>query len=215
MDEYTSILISHDLVRNHGKTVTRHACPTRTSKARNENEEYRRDHPRTDTEESHVDTQTGFRNRQGQDKFLHRVGPGRGPRQLKLLVDTYAWIEFFLGSPKGAKVGQLLEEAEEVYTPTIVLAELSRKYLRDKMLEKDVRHRLGVIQATSDTLDISVDTALAGAKAYFEMADTARRKRRSSPGLSDGLVLGATRLAGAKVVTGDLHFQDLPETIWI
>jgi len=45
-----------------------------------------------------------------------------------VVYDTYAWIEYFLGSSKGVKVKELLKKGG--YTPSIVLAEISRKYLR-------------------------------------------------------------------------------------
>jgi hypothetical protein len=36
-----------------------------------------------------------------------------------------------------------------------------------------------------------------------------------APSLFDGLVIGTAPLKDAKVVRADLHFRDLPETIWI
>ena len=46
------------------------------------------------------------------------------------MYDTYAWVEYFLGTDKGLKVRALLRE-KGGYTPSIVLAEVSRKYLRE------------------------------------------------------------------------------------
>ncbi|MDK2383479.1 MAG: PIN domain-containing protein, partial [Candidatus Korarchaeota archaeon] len=50
-----------------------------------------------------------------------------------LVVDSYAWIEYFLGSDKGKKVLEELRRAEEVITPSVVLAELAHKYFREGM----------------------------------------------------------------------------------
>jgi predicted nucleic acid-binding protein len=47
-----------------------------------------------------------------------------------VVYDTYAWVECFLGTDKGLEVRALLRE-EGGYTPSIVLAEVSRKYLRE------------------------------------------------------------------------------------
>jgi predicted nucleic acid-binding protein len=130
-------------------------------------------------------------------------------------VDAYAWIEFFLGSGKGTKVKELIETAEEAYTPDTVIAELARKYLREKSPEKLVRERLTAVHGASQVLKISLELALSGSKAYLELFERAKKRRLRSPSLFDGLVLGAARLHDAKVVTGDPHFEDLPETIWI
>ncbi len=40
------------------------------------------------------------------------------------VYDTYAWIEYFRGSEKGAVVKRLLE-SQKGYTPSIVLAEVA------------------------------------------------------------------------------------------
>jgi len=130
-------------------------------------------------------------------------------------VDAYAWVEFFLGSGKGSKVKELIETADDAYTPDTVLAELARKYLRERSPEKQVRERLTAIHGASQVLKISSELAVLGSKAYLELSERAKKRRLQSPSLFDGLVLGAARLHDAKVVTGDPHFEDLPETIWI
>jgi predicted nucleic acid-binding protein len=48
---------------------------------------------------------------------------------VKIVIDTYAWVELLLGSEKGKKVVEILENAENVCTPSIVLAESARKFL--------------------------------------------------------------------------------------
>ncbi len=134
---------------------------------------------------------------------------------MRILVDSYAWVELFLGSVKGRRVKGLIESADEALTPDTVLAELSRKYLREKIPERLVRERLSAVQGASHVLPITPELAISASKAYLELVEEARKRRLRTPSLFDGLVLGAARLHGAKVVTGDLHFQSLPETIWL
>ncbi len=124
-------------------------------------------------------------------------------------------MEVFLGSSKGSRVKGLIEAAEDAYTPDSVLAELSRKYFREDVAEKQVRERLASVQAASHVVTVTPDLAIAGSKAYMELYERARRRKLRSPSLFDGLVLGTARLKGGKVLTGDPHFEDLPETIWI
>ncbi len=134
---------------------------------------------------------------------------------MRIVVDSYAWIELFLGSPMGSRVQELFESAEDAFTPDSVLAELSRKYFREGVSEKMVRERLVAVQGASHVVTINPDLAVHASRAYLELVERAKKRRLRSPSLFDGLVLGAARLKDAKVVTADPHFKDLPETIWI
>ncbi len=134
---------------------------------------------------------------------------------MRIVVDSYAWVELFLGSSMGSRVQGLVESAEGAFTPDSVLAELSRKYFREGVSEKLVRERLAAVQGASNVIAITADLAVYASRAYLELVERAKKRRLRSPGLFDGLVLGAARLKDAKVVTADPHFKDLPETIWI
>jgi len=43
------------------------------------------------------------------------------------IVDTYAWVEYFRGTAKGKGIRSKIESEDNI-TPTIVLAELKRKF---------------------------------------------------------------------------------------
>ena len=134
---------------------------------------------------------------------------------MKLVIDSYAWIELFLGSDKGRKVKQMIANAEEVRTPDIVLAELTRKYLREKAEDARIVSRLETIRSTSSVTPVDVEVALQAGKAFFELAEKARKERHRAPGLFDAIVLATARVHDSNVITGDEHFRRLPETIWI
>jgi len=134
---------------------------------------------------------------------------------LNVVVDSYAWIELFLGSEKGEKVQQIMLGAEEIRTPDIVLAEISRKYQREKINEKRVKSRLEVIGSTSLVTPVTITIALRAGRAYFELTEKAKRERRRSPSLFDAIVLATAREYDSKVLTGDQHFESLPETVLI
>jgi len=134
---------------------------------------------------------------------------------LNLVVDSYAWIELFLGGEKGKRVKQILSNAEEVRTPDIVLAEISRKYLREKVDEKRVRSRLEAISSASIVNSVDIEVALEAGGAYLELADKAKQQKRRMPSLFDAIILATAREYDSKVVTGDEHFEGLPETILI
>jgi len=134
---------------------------------------------------------------------------------LNLVVDSYAWIELFLASEKGEKVKQVISDADEVRTPDIVLAEISRKYLREKGDDKRVTSRLETISSTSIVTPVDTQVALTAGRAYLELAEKARREKRRPPSLFDAIVLATAREYNSKVLTGDKHFESIPETIMI
>ena len=134
---------------------------------------------------------------------------------MNVLVDTFAWVELILGSAKGQRVEEVIGEAESVYTVDTVLAELSRKYLRENIPEKTVRERLQLLQHVSHILHITPELALSAGKAYLELSRKAKDEKLDQPSLFDGIVLGVARSKDAKVVTGDPHFKNLQETLWV
>lgn len=134
---------------------------------------------------------------------------------MKIVADSYAWVEFFLGSERGLRAKEILEEAESVITPEAVLAEVARKYLREGVAERTVRKRLVTILEASEPMGIDEETAIESAKAYLQLASKARTSGLRDPSLFDAIVLASARRTKAKVLTGDEHFEDLTETIWL
>jgi len=131
-----------------------------------------------------------------------------------IVLDSYAWIEYFLGSEAGGVVRGYLS-AEETVTPSIVLAEIARKYLRERMEEKDVLRRLVFISANSTIAGINANLSVAAAKAYLELLEKTKREKLRKPSLADGIILATGRALSAKIITGDEHFKGLGEVIYI
>jgi predicted nucleic acid-binding protein len=134
---------------------------------------------------------------------------------VKIVVDSYAWIEIFLGSATGDEARKCMTEAEEVFTPDTVLAEVARKYHGEGMTDSTIRTRLALILEASEVLRIDEEVALAAGKAYRELESKARKEKVRKPSLFDAIVLADARIQNAKVLTGDQHFAGLPETLWL
>lgn len=134
---------------------------------------------------------------------------------MKIVVDAYAWVEIFIGSKKGDKAREKLTETDETYTPDVVMAEIARKYLREAVEEQTVLERLKTIEETSDIAPVDKNVAFESAKCYKELLEKAKTEGIKAPSLFDAIVLATARLLNAKVVTGDEHFKNLPETLWI
>ena len=134
---------------------------------------------------------------------------------MRIVVDSYAWIEIFLGSKKGQSAFLEIQDAELVVTPEMALAEIARKYLREGAREQIIRSRLQTISESSELSHIDEATAIGSGRAYLELQEKAKKENIDTPSLFDGIVLATARLNKAKVLTGDPHFRGLPETIWL
>lgn len=120
-----------------------------------------------------------------------------------------------LGLRKAKLVKTKLEEAESVITPDSVLAEVARKYLREGIEERKIRQRLSTILEASEPAYIDDEVAIEAGKAYVQLEARAKKLRLTKPSLFDGLVLAIARRTNGLILTGDEHFEGLPETVWI
>jgi predicted nucleic acid-binding protein len=124
----------------------------------------------------------------------------------KYLIDSYAWIEYFRGSEAGEKAREYIEGGGAL-TPTIVLAELSDKYLRER---QKFSEDLLFIKSKSHILTLDEETALSAGKLNVNM-----KKEIRGWGMADSIILATAMKNKAVVVTGDEHFRKIPETIII
>jgi len=125
----------------------------------------------------------------------------------EFIIDSYAWIEYFRGTPSGARARRYIE-SDSAATSTMTLAELREKYLRERwgFFEKD----LGFI--ASRTALMTVDRSIALLAGEINHAE---KKIRKDWGMADSIILATARSASAKIVTGDPHFKGLPEAVLI
>jgi len=130
-----------------------------------------------------------------------------------IVFDTYAWIEYFIGSERGAAVSKHIEGGEEIVTPDVVIAEIARKYLREGIRAEEVKKRLYYIASWSEIENVDTELGLSAGQAWQELALEARKKRLQSPSLVDGIVLATARRHRAKVLTADRHFEGLAEAV--
>lgn len=144
-----------------------------------------------------------------------RISPFSEEIEVKIVLDTYAWIEIFIGSDRGRRVLEILEEADESYTPSVVLAEIARKYAREGFDRNFVRERLQLVLDATDIIEVNEEIALESGFAYLELLEKAKARGLSKPSLFDAIVLACARNIGGRLVTGDEHLRGFEEIIWI
>lgn len=129
---------------------------------------------------------------------------------MRYVVDSYAWLEYFMGTAAGEKAKEIIDSSEnEKLTPTICMAEIYAKVLRTETPERAELQR-AFIRSRSATIPLTEEIAIEAAKIDVEM-----KKRVVGWELADSIVLSTARKKKAKVLTGDKHFKNLDETTYI
>ena len=129
---------------------------------------------------------------------------------MRYVVDSFAWLEYFMGTDAGEKARKIIDSsADEKLTPTICVAEIYAKVLRVEGLERAELQR-AFIKSRSALVFLTEEISIEAAKVDVEM-----KKKVAGWGLADSIVLGTARRKKAKVLTGDEHFLNMPETTFI
>ena len=124
---------------------------------------------------------------------------------MNVVFDTYAWIEYFLGSKQGTIVESYMKES--IITPFIVLLELS--YRADKE-GWNFRQYLNFIKANSKITNVTEEFVLKFGQVYNKV-----KKEVPGIGIADAIVLLTAFEQNAKILTGDEHFKNLPQVIFL
>jgi len=125
----------------------------------------------------------------------------------KYVVDSWAWIEYLIGSDYGAKLNEILDDAAEVYTCAITLAEVVSKVAREG---KDVEVAQDMLSSNSQIISIDEELSKSSGQLHAKM-----RQTQKDFGLADAFVIALANSLKAKIVTGDPHFKGLNDTVLI
>lgn len=123
------------------------------------------------------------------------------------IFDNYAWVEYLIGSRKGAKVRKLIENKNTIFTIVPCLAELNGWALKNNQAFSLI---LKVIRANSTTIPLTEQDWITAGEERFN-----QRKKQADFGLIDAAILVKQKETGAKIVSGDKHFKTLPHTIFL
>ncbi|HML02297.1 MAG TPA: type II toxin-antitoxin system VapC family toxin [Candidatus Bathyarchaeia archaeon] len=128
---------------------------------------------------------------------------------MRYLIDSYAWIEYFMGTKVGERVKLIIEQTDEKITPTIALAEVYAKTLRTENQELAEKQRAFIKEKSAIS---PLDEAIAVESARM---DVIMKKNIVGWGLADSIVYATGTVKKAKVVTGDEHFKELENVFFI
>ncbi len=129
------------------------------------------------------------------------------------MIDTHAWVEYLLGSKTGARVRKYIEEGLGL-TPSIVLSELRRWYLREieagRRSQREMQTHFAYVESVTEIVSLDGPLALQAGETDFLM-----KKRAKDWPLADSIIYATAKSRSAQLVSGDPHFESLEDVIFL
>ena len=125
-----------------------------------------------------------------------------------MLVDCWAWVEFFEGSEKGAKIMELMRNETNLYVSSLTLAEVANWCVKNSKTPVDVY--LSAIKTNAAVFDVGERTAEIAGKNLSTM-----RKRSPGIGMVDAILYSQAALMRLPLLTGDPHFKHLENVVFV
>jgi len=118
---------------------------------------------------------------------------------LTVLIDSWAWIEYFGGTRDGERAGPHIEDGADAIVSAVNVAEIYRWFLR-KRGRDDADRALRFVRSRCDIVPLTEPLAV----------EAARIRHEHGWGLGDSIVYATARAKKAELVTGDPDFRDVP-----
>jgi predicted nucleic acid-binding protein len=118
------------------------------------------------------------------------------------VIDTWVWVEYWRGNEA---VKTWIENESPLFTSTITLAEVVRFFVAGGQDEATIRTCLDDIRAKSSVLPVDEEIAVVAG----------HLKKREVAGIADSIILATARSGDHKVVTGDPHFKEIMDAIYL
>jgi predicted nucleic acid-binding protein len=125
----------------------------------------------------------------------------------RLVVDSWAWVEYLRGSETGRRVDAKLVSTEDLWTSVVSLTEVVSKYRRERIAEQAAIEAIGSLSRFGVP---NRDDAIEAGRIHAEV-----KSKSPNFGLADSFVLQLARKVGARVLTGDSDFKGLREAEYI
>ena len=123
---------------------------------------------------------------------------------MTVLIDSWAWIEYWKGGKLGEEAASFIDGEEESVVSTINLAEVYL-WVAKSYGEATAGEKVATVEKRCHVVPVERDIAVEAAKI----------KRRERLGLADSLILATARQFGGKVVTGDPDMKGLRDVAFL
>jgi len=124
------------------------------------------------------------------------------------IIDSYAWVEYFLGSKKGEVLKILFLDAENHFlTVECCLVEIKGWTLKNNLNFEDV---FTIMRANSSITKIEEKDWIIAAEHRF-----AQRKTQPDFGLIDAVLVAKQEELQCNIISGDKHFKGLKKVVFL
>ncbi len=124
------------------------------------------------------------------------------------IIDTYAWVEYLIGSKKGGNVKKVLNDRKNQFiTLSCCLGELRGWCLKEK---NDFNKVYYVVRSNSGIEEIHTNDWVRAAEIRHE-----KRANIEDFGFIDSLILTKQEKYKCEVISGDKHFRGLRNVVYV
>ena len=121
------------------------------------------------------------------------------------VIDTWVWVEYYLG--EDSRVNEYIEnDSVDLFTSTISLTEMIKFLYQNGENPETIRTVVSEIGVRSLVLPVTESIAILAGEFQNE---------GFKGGIADTIILATARSGGHSVVTGDPHFRDLADAVFI
>ena len=122
---------------------------------------------------------------------------------MAVLIDSWAWIEYFKGTSAGNKAKEIIESGDKLLLSTINVSEIYIFLLKNKPEESDKLINF----VLNSSFVMLLDSKLA--------ISTAKIKQSKKIGLADAIVIATAEENKATILTGDDDFKNMENVIYL
>lgn len=123
---------------------------------------------------------------------------------MTVLIDSWAWIEYWKGSKYGQNASKYIDSEEEVFVSAINITEIYSWFSRN--YDQDIaKGRIEIIEKRCFIVPLEKELAISAAKL----------KLKYKLGIADSIVLATGGQINGKVVTGDPDFENIEGVVFI
>jgi predicted nucleic acid-binding protein len=115
------------------------------------------------------------------------------------VIDSSAWLEFFVDGPNAAKFAQPLGERDSLIVPTITIYEVFKVVCRQR--GEDAALQAAALMQQGRVVELTPSLAMVAARTSLELGLP----------MADSIILATARLYDALLWTQDEHFRGQPD----
>ncbi len=124
------------------------------------------------------------------------------------IIDSYAWVEYFIGSKKGEILQKLfLDEKNQFLTVECCLAEIKGWAIKNN---QNFGKLYNIIHANSNIVEVTEHNWIDAAVERFE-----QRKTRKNFGLINAVILTKQKELNCMIISGDKHFKGIKGVVFL